>query len=1211
MKKFTTGLFVLFIVSMSIAQSSAPNFWTDVKESDIEISNSANRGIVAEQFRTLSLDIESLKNVLTQAPLEDITTSFIGLPIMLPLPDGTMGIFEVAESSVMMPGLAVKFPEIKSYKGVGEQGTVRFDISPKGFHASFFTKKGEVYIDPYFEGASPYYTVYYTRDYLPTAPIQLSCGKMMEEAEEVNTPIINSNSANTVEMRNSEPVILRTYRLAMACTGEYGSQHGGTVAGAMAMINTTVNRLNGVFERDLAVRMLLVENNEEVIFLNGSEDFYTNGDLEEMIDENPPVLNNRIGINNYDVGHVLGTNNSINGLAQLQSVCGNASEKGRGGSTSFNTAADAFIISVVGHEMGHQMGAQHSFNSCQNVNQPTGYEPGGGTTIMSYAGICGNPLNNFQSNADDYYHVVSLQQIFAHTREGNGDTCPTKTETGNNEPKVTIAVSDGFYIPISTPFELTASATDENGDDLTYCWEQYNLGPENSVPGTPQGTSPLFRSWPPTENNTRVFPRMSNIINNTSSNDEVLPTYTRNLTFRCTVRDNNPAGGASVWEEVSFEATDAAGPFRVTHPNTQDDIWYVGDFTEVTWDVANTDNNLVNCQRVNITLSTDGGQTYPIILAANTFNDGSEFISVPNNETNTARVRVEAADNIFFDISNRNFRIMPPLEPGFALTITPVYQVVCVPTSVDIAINTESLLDFEGMVELEVVDGLPDGAEAIFDNSSITAGSSAILTVNLLNVDETSLVNISVQATSDTISLTRTFALDLVSTDFSAIQYENPANGATGVVGGPTLSWTPSPNADTYTVEIATSPAFGNTIVETGLNLTETSYPLTGTLDESTIYYWRVIAFNDDCGAKTLPPAAFQTVTAACAENSALDVPLALPSSVTIVENTIEVAESGTISDVKVPIVRGSYPGVNGLIFTLEGPDGTQVVLFDQNCGLTNTFNLGFNDDAPTAIECPPTSGVEHQPIGNLADFEGKNSQGTWKLIIDIRDPGFGGGGSLDEWTLEFCASLSPSAPMTVNNNEFCLPFGSRSDITSEFLLHEDEDNPDFELTYTLVTEPQNGTLYLNDTPISVEGTFKQSHINGGVVSYEHNNTPADTDSFVFTVSDTDGGWLGTPTFTIVIDENCVVGTDNLNRSNEVNVFPNPTDDVLNVIFQKPINGTIDAAVYNVQGQLMQRTIHQNIPQQLKLATATLASGIYFLNIQTAEGFYTKRFVVR
>jgi hypothetical protein len=327
-----------------------------------------------------------------------------------------------------------------------------------------------------------------------------------------------------------------------------------------------VNRLNSVFEVEIAVRLVLIDNNDDIIFLDAATDGYTNGDTGAMIGENQQITNSFIGAGNYDMGHVFGTTSSFSGLAQLGAVCNNNS-KARAVSLDNSPVGDAFVIETVAHEMGHQFGGAHTFNSCHNVSPGDGYEPGGGTTILSYAGICANPLNNLQSFPDDYYHVHSLDQMITFSRFSGGDECPVETPTGNNEPTAEIPLEGGFFIPISTPFLLTGIGTDPDGDQLFYCWEQYDIGPENSVPGSPVGNSPLFRSWEPNTSPTRVFPRMQNIVNNISNNAEVLPTYSRDLTFRFTVRDKKAGGGGTVWDQIAFESTDQAGPFLVTYPN--------------------------------------------------------------------------------------------------------------------------------------------------------------------------------------------------------------------------------------------------------------------------------------------------------------------------------------------------------------------------------------------------------------------------------------------------------------------------------------------------------------------------------------------------------------------------------------------------------------------------------------------------------------------
>ena len=317
---------------------------------------------------------------------------------------------------------------------------------------------------------------------------------------------------------------------------------------------------------------------------------------------------------------------------------------------------DPFDIDYVCHEMGHQFGANHTQNNSCNRSSGAAYEPGSASTIMGYAGIC---APNLQSNSDDHFHNHSYNEIVSYSTLGNGDNCPVTTSTGNGIPTVD-AGAGGTTIPISTPFELTAIGTDPDGDLLTYNWEQYNLGPATAGGDTdltnPSGNAPIFRSWPSTLSDTRVFPREVDLVNNTTTIGEHLPTYSRNLTFRCTVRDNNPGAGGTNDDEVSYTVSDAAGPFLVTSPNTF--VTYTGNTIQnVTWDVANTDVAPVNCSSVDIYLSTDGGYTWPILLVSGTPNDGSQGVLLPAVESTTCRIKVKANANIFFDISNQNFTI--------------------------------------------------------------------------------------------------------------------------------------------------------------------------------------------------------------------------------------------------------------------------------------------------------------------------------------------------------------------------------------------------------------------------------------------------------------------------------------------------------------------------------------------------------------------------
>jgi len=271
---------------------------------------------------------------------------------------------------------------------------------------------------------------------------------------------------------------------------------------------------------------------------------------------------------------------------------------------------------------------------------------------MAYAGICGS--DNLQNNSDPYFHVASYDEIVVFTNNGTGNSCAQITNTGNSAPIVNVPTG-GFFIPKSTPFALTGSATDPNGDPLTYDWQQFDLGPAGTW-NNPSGNAPIFRVWNPTTSPTRTFPRLQNLLNNTTAVGEVMPTYSRTLTFRMVVRDNKAGGGGVDYAQIQFQVDGNSGPFQVTYPNTNLTLAGFSNQT-ITWDVANTNLAPVNCSNVNILLSVDGGNTFPIVLASNTANDGSETVLLPANQTTQARVKVEAVGNIFFDISNVNFTI--------------------------------------------------------------------------------------------------------------------------------------------------------------------------------------------------------------------------------------------------------------------------------------------------------------------------------------------------------------------------------------------------------------------------------------------------------------------------------------------------------------------------------------------------------------------------
>ncbi len=675
---FTALLLNNEIVNAGKSKTSTQQIWQDASETSFAVKG--ERQIFPQKYRTLRLNKEALRNLLLTAPREfSESAKESNVILSLPLPDGSFSRFKIVDSPIMPDELAAKFPDIKTYRGQGiddPSAVTRFDITPKGFHALILRSGTSIYIDPYSKDDTENYISYLKSDF-HNEEKRLVCYFEDETGKDVE-PSYKLNPA-TSDVSNG--MTLKQYRLALAATGEYTAFQGGTVTLALAAMTTSMNRVNAVYERDLAVRMNFVANETSIIYTNGTTDPYTNNNGSAMLTENTSNLNSVIGTANYDIGHVFSTNGG--GVATLRGPC--SSNKARGVTGTSSPVNDPFDIDYVAHEMGHQFGANHTFNgttsNCGGGNRSAtaAFEPGSGSTIMAYAGIC--TTQDLQRNSDDHFHVRSLEEITAFiTNSSTGGLCSANSATGNTTP--TVNAGPDYNIPANTPFSLTATASDVDGDTLSYDWEEYDLGASTTaVPNTDAsgGARPIFRSYPRTTNPTRTFPALQYILNNAnvppSTYDcgrgvgnpcltgELLPTITRAMNFQVTVRDNRSGGSAINTDTVVVNVTSTAGPFVITQPNTNV-TWQAGTNQTVTWNVANTNASPVNCANVNIKLSTDGGQTFPITLASNTPNDGSQSVLIPNSfapeATSTARIKVEGADNIFFDISNTNFIIGSP-----------------------------------------------------------------------------------------------------------------------------------------------------------------------------------------------------------------------------------------------------------------------------------------------------------------------------------------------------------------------------------------------------------------------------------------------------------------------------------------------------------------------------------------------------------------------
>lgn len=641
---------VFFCAALS-AQTSGDGLWI-LSDSKTAEGEKTNRSSFPEAYFLAKLDLALLKVKLANAP---VIHSGNGQPITLEFPNaqGRFEKFAVYESSIMDAVLEAKFPMIKTYAAQGiddPTATMRFSVTQFGLHSMVLSgQKSTCFIDPYTSDLVNY--IIYDRASLGADPQTFAC--LTED--EISLPSLQRSTAAPLTVLNINDQKLRTYRLAQSCTGEYGAIFMGTgttaqqKANVQAQMTITMNRVNGVYERDLSIHMNFIANNDLLIYMNANTDPWSN----EWNTKTAQTIDAAIGVNNYDIGHNFNTTGGGN-AGCLACVCVSTSQtnmhKGRGYTGRANPTGDAFDIDYVAHEMGHQFGGYHVMNTCsRSGNGSTEVEPASGSSIMGYAGIC---PTNVQSNSHDDFNYVNIRDISTNIKTGNS-TCAVVTVLSNNPPSANAGAD--YVIPKSTPFILEGTGSDPDGNaSLTYNWSQNDpaQSPGTAAPQTTYATGPMYRAISPLTSPNRYMPAIATVIaNNVSNTWEVTPSVARTLNFSFIVRDNAVGGGQTASDLMKVTVNGTAGPFIVTSQSVAT-TWTVGTTQTITWNVAGTTASPVSTPSVNILLSTDGGYTYPVTLATNVSNNGTTTITVPNNVTTTGRIMVRGAGNIFYDLNN-------------------------------------------------------------------------------------------------------------------------------------------------------------------------------------------------------------------------------------------------------------------------------------------------------------------------------------------------------------------------------------------------------------------------------------------------------------------------------------------------------------------------------------------------------------------------------
>jgi hypothetical protein len=634
-------------------------------------TSAKSNGIVFENKKSIStpklyeLDSNMLKEELLNTPRNATSIQKSNTIVPFPNAEGIMENFRIYEFSNMDPALTARYPEIKSYGGQGIENptsSIYFSVSPLGLQTMVINAdKSAVFMEPYTKDLSTY--VVYKKSDKAASLSKFECSVI---------DILPKTQASVLRP-NADDSLLRTFRLALSVTGEYTTYFGGTKALALAAMNNSMTRVNGVFEKDFSARMVLIANNDVLIYTSASTDPYSAA--ASMANWNLELQNNLtavIGNANYDIGHLFGATGGGGNAGCIGCICvdDTASTTDLNKGSGYTSPADGipsgdnFDIDYVAHEMGHQFGGNHTFT---HSNEGTGVqmEPGSGSTIMGYAGIT---TLDVQPHSDPYFHAITIQQV---TNNIKAKTCSVNTATGNAIPTASAGLD--YTIPKSTPFMLTAVGTDANGDALTYNWEEMDSQTTAAVPSATKTTGVNFRSYNSTISPIRYFPRMASVLTGATTTAgteltvEALSSVARILNFRVTVRDNRVGGSGNNSDDMIVTVNATAGPFSVSAPNTA--VSYAGGSSQtVTWVVGGTTANNVNCANVDILLSTDGGLTFPTTLLAATPNDGTHAVIIPNTPGTTNRIMVKGTNHIFFDVSNTNFTITSGTSDAIAPT---------------------------------------------------------------------------------------------------------------------------------------------------------------------------------------------------------------------------------------------------------------------------------------------------------------------------------------------------------------------------------------------------------------------------------------------------------------------------------------------------------------------------------------------------------------
>ena len=1154
--------FLFAVAFLAFALPLTGQLWTDTDIYDIR----GDRRLSPKTARGLRADTEALRNRLLAAPHESTTSAETSpATLLLPTPDGTSATFQIVAYDAV--GDPARYPDIRTWYGLNTEDpdqTIFLDWTELGFHASVRGSEAQPwYIDPVVTGDLNHYQAYFRNDLTDNTPA-FDCSTKTD-----NLPGPTTQDSTS---KNAGDCILRQYRVAITATPQYSNYFGaftGIQSGLVqSAIVTTVNRINQVFTHDLSIRLQLMAGNDALYFYDESTTPFSSNLVADLVNENIRVQEDLIPLSDFDLGHVY-TKGLNNGRAFPRSGCIDALKSG-GATSRVEPIGDPFMIDYVAHEMGHQFGALHTQNNLCNYSSESGMEPGSGSTIMAYAGIC---FPNVQLNSDDYFHGRSIQEITDFTENPfTGGLCAREIDNSLFNPQVG-GVPDRT-IPKGTPFRLTGQAS--GAGRISYGWEQYD--PELGLM-PPRGDSeegPLFRSFRPTAEPTRYFPKLSAVVSGTDPEWEELPQTDRKLNFRLTVNHSAAAYGCAGEQDVMLKVDGAFGPFEVTDP-ADSNRWSIGQIAQVQWGVAGTDAPAFSSPQVDVLLSTDNGRTFsPVLL--NQPNNGLAEFPVPMMTTDSARIMVRSVNNYFYNVSPRSFMIVDSAGPA-GITIAPAS-----PTEIGdcFSVNDEVTFDFlltgsggaSDSLEM-MVTGLPEGLSTRFNPFNPRPGGRVRLTVTGMTDQPLGVYEALVTGTS---------AVGEVSQPISITKYSGePEQGP--VLRGPfglqpdirPVLLVQGSLTELYQFQVAERDDFNELLYD---EITDRpSFTLPAYLSSNSRYFWRARTrdANGGCGISRWSTANFISGDCPIFSTTSSPVEISTGPPVQNVAMTLDIATPGEIIDLDLALLDLEHSYLNDVEVDLESPSGTRATIFDRSCGGNDNILLNFDDEAEiTELFCPPVnaSAFVKSPGEGLGVFNGQQLAGTWTL--SVRDRANQDGGQVNSFRIKACLEQE-ALPVT------WLSFtatGRKTDILLSWVTEEEADNTGFYVERAPALAPDNwrelGFVEASEAYRFVDPTARPD------TDYFFRLRQTDLDGRV-SYSEIRSARIGTTT------------------SVGLRIFPNPTSGLLRYHWATPEGSryTRSYSLTDARGVLLRKG--QLLSSGGALSLKDLPSGVYFLRVPGLE----------